>query len=435
MPLRLDQVALSVLDALARDYAGMPECDDGNGQAWARLFEKAGRARQLYDRNLWQHLQRRLACLHDANLCFLTGPNASYTPQTCGFETRRLGDRLLVTRAGKAVWLQPGDAIVAVNQCSLDEKAAQGLGDPFEGVPAERQDWSLLLAEASRLQIRRADGSEKTYKVRLFPASSAPLDDAQAAPAFSLLADGAAYLRVDQFDDDAATRELTAHAEEARRAPRLVIDLRRCTGGSEANAYGLLDWLFDADTNLDQVQEPETVLTNYTEANCARREQQIAQLRLLATARPEAVDPSELSWLDENLAIVRANRGRGFVEETVQPGSRPILAAPAGQRVALLTDTTTADAAEWLARVAGKSPRVIRVGRATAGNLDYSNPLSISFEDRFVFVYPMSKTKAASQGKGIRGHGIQPDVPVPFTQKECFEDTVLARALEVLADA
>ena len=55
----------------------------------------------------------------------------------------------------------------------------------------------------------------------------------------------------------------------------------------------------------------------------------------------------------------------------------------------VLTDTATADAAEWFARMAKDAPRATLVGRATLGNLDYSNPVAMAFENRFIFVYPI----------------------------------------------
>ena len=89
----------------------------------------------------------------------------------------------------------------------------------------------------------------------------------------------------------------------------------------------------------------------------------------------------------------------------------------------LLTSGHTADAAEWLASVAKKSTRAKQVGQATRGTLDYSNPVTLAFGDRFVFTYPMTKTVEAAQGKGIRGTGLTPDIA-------CQADEALKKALE-----
>ncbi len=272
--------------------------------------------------------------------------------------------------------------------------------------------------------VRHADGSRQDLRTQHFP-----VQDPTRPCAFEQLEDGTCVLTVGQLDDDEAARLLEENRATAEKAARLVIDLRRCSGGIESMAYPLLDWLYDEPTNLNVVTQPETVLTYYTDANCSRREFQIAQLRQLTEAQGN--DLSALSWLDENLEVIAANRGKGYVEETVEPEDLPIKAAPAGQRVFVLTDTMTADAAEWFARIAKDAPRATLVGRATLGNLDYSNPVAMAFENRFIFVYPMSKSKEAAEGKGIRGVGIEPDVYVGFSPEECSHDVVLERALEL----
>lgn len=428
MALKLDQIMRQVFDALAHDYAGMPECDDGLGTQWAGMFSSAQRSKILYDKLFYQYMTQRLAGLGDHNLCFLTGPNCSYAPETCGFDVRRFGEELWVTRVRQDGRVKPGDAFVTINKDALDDHLARAIGNPTGSDDPERQQWGALLTQATHGLVRHADGSTTDLKIRRFPAQlGAPCDPCT----IEALPDGTRVITVTQLDDSELGALADARRDELAHAPRLVIDVRSCSGGAEANAYPLLDFLFDEDGDLRDIEGPEVVLTNYSAANCQRREAQIAQLRALAQMQDDEETRATLSWLDDNLQTVRANRGKGWVEETVEADSLPVHAGPAGQRVVLLTDTTCADAAEWLVRIASGSPRVTTVGRATQGSLDYANPLAMAFEDRFIFVYPMSKTKAAAQGQGMRGVGIAPDVCVPFTPQECTEDVILARALEV----
>jgi C-terminal processing protease CtpA/Prc len=427
MALSLITIAENVFGALAQDYAGMPECDDGLSAQWQTTLHELDKSNNLYDRQLYRFMTRRLASLGDRNLQFLPGPNASFQPVACGFDVRRSGDALYVTRVREDMRMHAGDAITALGTMPLDAYLEQAIGNPVGDSDPERQLWGSLLAEVSRVQVRHADGSVKSVKLRTYPVAARKQDPC----AFEDLGGGVCLMRVTQFDDDEAGRTLAAHADEAKRAARLIIDVRTCSGGAEANAYPLLDYVFDEATNLSEVQAPEVVLTNYSEANCARREQQINQLRMLAQAQPDENQERLLSWMDENLEVVHANRGKGYVEETVRPDDLAIAAAPAGQKLIILTDVTSADAAEWFVRLARQSERVTVVGRATQGNLDYSNPLAMAFEDRFVFVYPMSKSKSAAQGDGMRGRGIAPDVTVGFTPDECMQDVILQRALDL----
>lgn len=220
----------------------------------------------------------------------------------------------------------------------------------------------------------------------------------------------AAILTVGNLDSTQAAELLAGDAREVSGAARLVIDVRGCTGGVEQAAYPLLDWLFDEDTALATLVEPQKVLTNYSTGACKAREAQFSQLKALLEAQGAG---DTTVWLDQGLAAARENAGHGYMEETLYPADLAVKAAPAGQRVFLLTSRTTADAAEWLALIARRSGRTVQVGQATRGSLDYFNPVTLTFGDRFVFTYPMSKTAQAAAGQGMRGKGVSPDVACP----------------------
>ena len=220
----------------------------------------------------------------------------------------------------------------------------------------------------------------------------------------------AAVLTVGNLDSTEAADLLTEHAGQARTAKTLVLDVRACMGGVEQAAYPLLNWLFDEPTTLKALIGTQQVLTNYSTGACKARIQQFTQLKTLLEAQGAG---DTTAWLDQGLQAAQESMGKGFVEEALTPADLAITAAPAGQRVFLLTSERTADAAEWLASVAKKSPRATQVGQATRGTLDYSNPVTLTFGDRFVFTYPMTKTAEAAQGRGIRGAGITPDIACP----------------------
>lgn len=242
----------------------------------------------------------------------------------------------------------------------------------------------------------------------------------ESAPcAFEMRGDAAVFT-VGNLDSTEAADLLAEHADQVRAAKTLVIDVRACTGGVEQAAYPLLDWLFDEPTTLEALIGTQQVLTNYSTGACKARIQQFTQLKALLEAQGAG---DTTAWLDQGLQAAQESMGKGFVEESLAPAQLDIAAAPAGQRVFLLTSERTADAAEWLASVAKKSPRATQVGQATRGTLDYSNPVTLTFGDRFVFTYPMTKTVEAAQGKGIRGTGITPDVA-------CQAEGALTKALE-----
>ena len=220
----------------------------------------------------------------------------------------------------------------------------------------------------------------------------------------------AAVLTVGNLDSTEAADLLAEHADQVRAAKKLVIDMRDCTGGVEQAAYPLLDWLFDEPTTLETLIGTQQVLTNYSTGACKARIAQFTQLKTLLEAQGAG---NTTAWLDQGLQAAQNSMGKGFVEESLAPAQFDIAAAPADQCVFLLTSGRTADAAEWLASVAKKSTRAKQVGQATRGTLDYSNPVTLAFGDRFVFTYPMTKTVEAAQGHGMRGTGIVADIVCP----------------------
>ena len=253
--------------------------------------------------------------------------------------------------------------------------------------------------------------------MRLGADASAALES---APCTLEVRGDAAVLTVGNLDSTEAADLLTEHADQVRAAKKLVIDMRDCTGGVEQAAYPLLDWLFDEPTTLGTLIGTQQVLTNYSTGACKARIAQFTQLKTLLEAQGAG---DTTAWLDQGLQAAQESMGKGFVEESLAPAQLGIAAAPAGQRVFLLTSGRTADAAEWLASVAKKSTRAKQVGQATRGTLDYSNPVTLAFGDRFVFTYPMTKTVEAAQGRGIRGTGILPGIA-------CQADEALKKALE-----
>ena len=220
----------------------------------------------------------------------------------------------------------------------------------------------------------------------------------------------AAVLTVGNLDSTEAADLLAEHADQVRAAKKLVIDMRDCTGGIEQAAYPLLDWLFDEPTTLETLIGTQQVLTNYSTGACKARIAQFTQLKTLLEAQGAG---DTTAWLDQGLQAAQDSMGKGFVEESLAPAQLDIAAAPADQCVFLLTSGRTADAAEWLASIAKKSTRAKQVGQATRGTLDYSNPVTLAFGDRFIFTYPMTKTVEAARGHGMRGTGIVADIVCP----------------------
>ena len=182
---------------------------------------------------------------------------------------------------------------------------------------------------------------------------------------------------------------------------------------------------FDKDGNVveSEAQEESEIL----DPEAARQE--------LETLR-QGASACERAWVDEEIERIGSLEGAGMVRE-VERDDRVAGGANAGRPVVLLTDVTTSAAGERIVQVARAAAEqglveVHVVGRATSGAIDYANPLAVSFDEFYTFVYPMSKSEAAARGEGVSGRGVEPDVAVPFTPDECREDRVRKRALDLV---
>ncbi len=323
---------------------------------------------------------------------------------------------------------------MTLSNSKIASKVLAALSEDYAGMP-ECDDhtgkaWHKLFKKADELGLLSDDVLCAMMGERLRALGDANLrfervsEVGQAAaptPCTLALQGQAAILTVGNLDTTQAAEALAANEQAVRGARLLVIDVRECMGGIEQAAYPLLDWLFDEDTTLANLIGTQKVLTNYSAGACKARIEQFGQLKALLAA--QGADDTT-SWLDQGIQAAQDSCGKGYVEEELRAADIAVKAAPEGQRVAVLTSGRTSDAAEWLARTAAKSARVTLVGQPTRGTLDYSNPVSVVFDGRFVFTYPMTKTLEASQGKGIRGIGVVPDVA-------CAADEALEQALAV----
>ena len=399
-----DRVLKAVMAALENDYAGMPEKALLNDtKQWLTAFGEAWKAGRLDDALFVSYLTQYLATFQDPNLALLVSDVCPCQPWSCGFSVRRFGDELYVTEVREDERFTVGDALVLLNRSIPDKHLDYAIGNPVNGDDPDRQLWDDLVSRCAHVLVRHADGTEEDVAVRRFRRSQvAPMGLPGALP------DGAIVERGD------------AVVVDLRRVPRVLDD---------ASCDRVLAALLPERLSIADLMGDEAVFTNYTADNCAIRRSQLETLRKGASA-------CERAWVDEEIERIGSLEGAGMVRE-VERDDRVAGGANAGRPVVLLTDVTTSAAGERIVQVARAAAEqglveVHVVGRATSGAIDYVNPLAVSFDEFYTFVYPMSKSEAAARGEGVSGRGVEPDVAVPFTPDECREDRVRKRALDLV---
>lgn len=428
----LATVAYAALQLMNEDYAGRPECAARDAADELLAACVAATEAGVLDEKAFAWLMRQyVAGFQDPNLSFEAKTVKS---MTCGFSVRRFEDALYVTKVREDARFTQGDRIVLVDGLGLDEHLSGMVGNPVNGEVPERQLWDEVLAHCATVRVRHASGVEEEFPVRLFPKPN--LVEGLLPPTVDVVENAgpngdecAAIVTVYHFVDGSVLQALQARFADIQRAQRVVIDVRDVEEGMIGNAFGLLALFFDREVNLKDLMGESAMLTRYTKLNAYLRQQQLA--RLLAVS-----DQDGKAWVQAEIDHVAACAGKGFVKEAEYEEEVLFPPAPEGMQVFLLTDVRTAGPAERLAAIAQHAAacgcgKVISVGRATRGGLDYSNMVEVPLDERFSLVYAISKTEAAHEGRGVLGCGLAPDIAVPFEPAECTEDVVLHKALRL----
>ena len=386
-----------------------------------------------------------------------------YPAYTWGMRVRACDDALWVTDALPDCPFAAGEAIVNASVYAepvFPDVAAlrHRFGASLYGSTPEREVWDPMLHFVNRYLVRTdgigdlvPDGSAAVPAVGLdahgmrladatrtrrveptrlpLPAAPAPFElvaltgDALGdAPAGTLLL----TLR-DLADEDGFAAFVERNRGVLDRAPALVVDARRCSGGTEGALLPLMPYVVDSPTAPDAFMEP-TCLTNYTVKNVARQTESIERVARQVT------DPDVLAQVDAWKSELAEKSGAGLLEEPCDiPDECRAEAAPRGdaEKVCLLTDVGTCDAADALAEVCLASPRAATVGRATRGSRGYFNPAVVS-KECFALEYPISRYTDEGLARHYARIGVPPQTHIPWTPAFCHYDPDLEAATGLL---
>lgn len=355
-----------------------------------------------------------------------------------GFETRAAEDTLYVTESWGDDRLRAGDRIVAIDGEPLTNFRSDLRRNALYGDVPEREDWSHFLRYAGTLEVEYAAGGARSALRPLRLPAQAPRP-ARPSCAFDMLEapDGtAARLSLGELDDPSELESLlAAHHDEIVAAERLVLDLRRCAGTPLDAAVALMPYLLDAPTTPAEFLGDQGLYVRYSHRNVQRM---VAALETMRDGGyevdlgdgAEGFDPAAL---DGEIASLRALDGAGVVWEDAlipEEWTLPVEPAAGPARVAVLSDVGCRSEGELLLAMAATQRKVVTVGRASLGNSDHQQLLGVNFDDDVFFAYPIGRTRAAAEGRGVLGRGVPVQVHVPWTPEELVRDLVLERALE-----
>ena len=402
MSKRFDELYGEIVTILRRDYAGCEAMGDRfDPRYYNQAIGQAWHDDRLNELTFLRYVSQMLACIGDRRLRLELLPREGYQPWSPGFYTRRYADALYVTALAGETRLALGDRITAVNGGSPAKHRANIQKNFFYADDPEREDWHGLLKMADTITVQHRSGSEETLSLEKHP-RQAPM----ITPELRELPGGVIYARPGDGPADALAETLAHTAMTA-----LVLDMRNARG-DETDYWPLLPFLCRARTPMAELLGDGEIVVNYTPLNCALRAASFADL------------PGGDTYINE----LRQKAGQGFRPERLEPET-DVLPALAPAAVAVLTDTWCRDGGESFVQSA-KAAGATLLGRPTLGTIDYSGDVSYALDERYIFTWPTAATPAARAGRGIQGTGIAPDIYVPWTPAELWDDRPLTRALE-----
>ncbi|WP_232492871.1 S41 family peptidase [Novosphingobium kaempferiae] len=231
------------------------------------------------------------------------------------------------------------------------------------------------------LQASAPDGHLRVFVPRPHPPEGAAPQPPEYPPIEQpgWIAPGIAYVRLNEFPDDAAvTGKVAAFMREHATARALIFDLRSHHGGGLEQMDVILPWLFARPTRLVTMET-----TQATEREEASPAAEIPSLRLV----PDPVMARREHWVTPN------------AETSLR-----------GAKVYLLTGPRTASAAEHFALAMKATHRATLVGEPTAGANHFGG--QVGLPGGLVAFLPVGRTFDPATGKDWEGDGVAPDVAV-----------------------
>lgn len=482
------EVYNTIVAAISNDYAGgdTQACRERNmPQVGAKLALLDSRPYHGDDRKFFQLARLYLGMLGDPNLTVAKVGGDTLRDWDTGYGVRATQDSLYVVWAREGCGLGVGDRIVAIDGRPLDAYRHGEHGRVLYGSVPEREDWDYFLRYAQELSVLcggpdlagsaagpdtadpaaspaagpavdpaagsaadpaagpsvdsetgpavdpEAQRGVVTVKPKRMPVAAHMSLEDEARPAVELygVAPDVFCLRIRHFyDEDAIGRALAGHEGELGAARGLLVDLRTCSGGWLAEIGPLVPYLVDRPTTMADFLGEQGLYLRYSRNNCER----LADIvRGMAGG---VLEPGSEFEVEARRILSLAGAGFTWEDAEMPLGWRtdPVLPAAGPARVVVLSDVGCRGEGELLLHMASRQARPLTVGRASLGDTDYRDRVTVSFEDDIAFTYPVAATPAARRGEGVLGRGYPVQVEVPWTPAEVYRDLVLQKALELM---
>ena len=414
----MEAIFKEIVQIMYNDYAGYKD-----KLGWDRpeyFIEKIRGNVQLSHEAFKQIIDEYLLDFNDRHIHFVAKNTGSEQAKNRGFKVRRFEDRLYVTEIDSEDRLEPGMSFSSLGGYSIPELKERHHRLLNENHP-ERENWMPILMLYNEGEIAEDNGSWK-LPFRLY-------EKKQYVPTYSVEErDGVAFITMTDFaNPDAIVKMMAENKELLDTTNQWIIDVRVNYGGSDSSYHPMIPYVMPEE-GVELADSEQIMLFNCTEASADRILPELEEA-LTNTEDEQArwiLNVFKREWV--------RNRGKGFVKfdfddivsDTFVKGTKN------PSSVIVLADVYCGSAGDSFVDLVKKSSKVTVIGRATMGLNDYSNLVSMKWEEGFELMYPTS-CLSLEEGQGMTGVGIVPHIHIPWTPEHIKEDLDMKKAIELLS--
>lgn len=422
--MRYSNIFAEIVSIMHQDYAG---CEEKKGWDNPDYFTKKIEyleTNEIMTPQLFAEIvDEYLISFHDRHLYFNLHHSEKVEVKTCGFAVRNYEDTLYVTEVIEENRFGKGARIISIDGQSISSirKLHRAM---FRESHPEREEWDGILNNATYFELINENEDVVNMELKLYRRTPR-----KSIYDFHSINENTLLVTFSDFGDtNHIVNLIEQHKDDLLKSKNVIVDVRCNSGGNAHSFSSLLSYIFK------KGERPSSDL-KVREFNCTDRNVELF-LKQIKEIRNSTDNEDTLKMVDfaENQFITYRNQG--FVafnfSEYIADLENHFEGEDSPEHVIILSDSYCASAGEELVELCKQSSKVKIVGRATMGLNDYSDLVSIKWDNQFSLCYPISRLEQKTEIDPIHGKGIQPHIYIKWTPKHIEEDIDLQHALKLI---
>ncbi|MDT8976354.1 S41 family peptidase [Paenibacillus sp. chi10] len=413
-----------IVSIMHQDYAGYEEKKGwDNPDYFTEKIERLESSELMTPQQFAEIVNEYLISFQDRHMYFHLHHSEKVEVKTCGFTVRNYEDTLYVTEVHEENRFGKGARIVSIDGQSISSIRKQQRAMLRESHP-EREEWDEILNKATYFELINENGDVVELELNLYRRTPKK----STYDIRSINEDTLLVTLSDFGDTDRIVNLIEKHKDDLLASKNVIVDVRHNSGGNAHASNSLVRYFYK------EGEKPSTEL-KVREFNCSDRNVELF-LKFAEKVRSSTDDEDTLKMLECGENQFKTYRNQGFVafdfSEFIADRVNDFEGEDNPENVIILSDYYCASAGEEFVGTSKGSSKVTIVGRATMGLNDYSDLVSINWDNQFTLYYPISRLEQKTEVHPIHGKGIQPDIYIKWTPKHIEEDIDLQQALKLI---